>query len=47
MHSNIFLHFHVLGIIGCKVMGAREVLFGTHVEVVVFRMVQHSIQPDG
>ena len=28
-------------------MGAREVLFGTHVEVVVFRIIQHGIQPLG
>ena len=33
----------MLGIGACKVVGAREILFGTHIKIVVLYMVEHCI----
>ena len=35
----------MLGIIGCKVMGAREVLFGTHIAVSYTHLPKKSAAP--
>ena len=33
----------MLGIVDGEIVGAREVLFGTHVDIVVMLVVEHSI----
>jgi len=34
----------MLAVGGRKVVGAREILLGAHIEVVVMRIIQHGIQ---
>ena len=38
---------HVVGIVGCKVVGAREIFFGTHVQVVVAGVVEYAVYAFG